>query len=123
MVAVIPDMPPGTLGFRVSGRLTRDDYVNVLVPPLRAAVEAGQRLRVLYAIGPELHMEPAAVWEDLKVEVELGIKHRDAWERIAVVTDLNWLWRAFELFSWMVPGEMRLFREREFGQAKGWLAE
>jgi hypothetical protein len=50
---VIPDMPPGTLGFRVSGRLTRDDYVDVLVPPLREAVEAGQRLRVLYAIGPE----------------------------------------------------------------------
>jgi hypothetical protein len=123
MVAVIPDMPPGTLGFRVSGRLTRDDYVNVLVPPLRAAVEAGQRLRVLYAIGPELHMEPAAVWEDLKVEVELGIKHRDAWERIAVVTDLNWLWRAFELFSWMVPGEMRLFRESEFAEATSWLTE
>jgi hypothetical protein len=32
--------------------LTRDDYVDVLVPPLREAVEAGQRLRVLYAIAP-----------------------------------------------------------------------
>jgi hypothetical protein len=58
----------------------------------------------------------------LKVEVELGIKHRDAWERIAVVTDLDWLWRAFELFSWMVPGEMRLFRESEFQDAATWLA-
>jgi hypothetical protein len=122
MVELIPGMPPGTLGFRVSGRLTREDYVDVLVPPLRRAVEAGERLRVLYAIGPELHMEPAAVWEDLKVEVDLGIRHRDAWERIAVVTDIDWLWRAFELFSWMVPGEMRLFRERELEQAKAWLA-
>jgi hypothetical protein len=120
---VIPDIPAGTLGFRVSGRLTREDYAKVLVPPLRKAVDGGQRLRVLYAIGPELHMEPRAVWEDLKVEVELGIQHRDAWERIAVVTDLNWLWRAFELFSWMVPGEMRLFRESEFEQAKSWLTE
>jgi hypothetical protein len=122
MVEVIADMPPGTLGFRVSGRLTREDYVEVLVPPLREAVEAGERLRVLYAIGPELHMEPAAVWEDLKLEIDLGIKHRDAWERIAVVTDLDWLWRAFELFSWMVPGEMRLFHESELEQAKAWLA-
>jgi hypothetical protein len=122
MVQVIPDMPAGTLGFRVSGRLTREDYVDVLVPPLRKAVQAGERLRVLYAIGPELHMEPAALWEDLKLDVELGIKHRDAWERMAVVTDLDWLWRAFELFSWMVPGAMRLFREREIEQAKAWLA-
>ncbi|MCW3047842.1 MAG: hypothetical protein JWO74_2126 [Solirubrobacterales bacterium] len=123
MVEVILDMPPGTLGFRITGRLTRQDYVDVLVPPLRKAVEAGERLRVLYAIGPGLHMEPAALWEDLKVDVELGIRHRDAWERVAVVTDLDWLWRAFELFSWMVPGEMRLFRESEFEQAKDWLAE
>ncbi len=63
------------------------------------------------------------MWEDVKVNVELGIKHRDAWERIAVVTDLDWLWHSFELFSWMVPGEMRLFRESELEQAKAWLAE
>jgi hypothetical protein len=123
MVEVIPDMPPGTLGFRVSGRLTREDYVNALVPPLRDAIQAGERLRVLYAIGPELHMEPAAVWEDLKVEFELGIRHRDAWERIAVVTDLDWLRRAFELFAWMVPGEVRLFGESELERARAWLGE
>ena len=35
MVDVIPDLPPGTLGFSVSGRLTRDGYVDVLVPPPR----------------------------------------------------------------------------------------
>ena len=74
-------MPAGALGFRVSGRLTREDYRDVLVPPLRAAVDAG------------------------------------------VVTDLDWLWRALGLFSWMVPGQMRMFRESEFEQAKSWLAE
>lgn len=80
MVQVIEDMPPGTLGFRVSGRLTREDYAGVLVPPLRHA------------------------------------------ERIAVVTDLDWLWRAFQLFSWMVPGEMRLFHEGEIDLAQSWLS-
>ena len=116
-------MPPGTLGFRVSGRLTRQDYDEVLVPPLRKAADADERLRVLYAIGPELHMEPGAVWQDMKVELDLGVQHRDMWERIAVVTDLEWLWRAFELFSWMVPGEMRLFPESELERAKMWLTE
>jgi hypothetical protein len=122
MVEEIPGMPPATLGFRISGELTRKDYVEVLVPPLHEAVDAGRRLRVLYAIGPELAMEPGAVWEDLKLELELGIRHREAWERIAVVTDLDWLWRAFGLFSWMVPGEMRLFGESDLDEAKQWLA-
>jgi hypothetical protein len=122
MVEQVPDMPPGTLGFRVSGRLHREDYVQVLVPPLRRAVEAGERLRVLYAIGPDLHIEPGALWEDIKLELELGIRHRDIWERIAVVTDMDWLWRAFALFSWMVPGEMRLFHESDLEVAKAWLS-
>ena len=122
MAEVIPDMPPGTLGFRVSDRLTREDYVDMLVPPLREAIEKGDKLRVLYAIGPELHMEPGAIWQDIKLEAEVGIRNRDAWERIAVVTDLNWMWRAFELFSWMVPGEMRLFHEADLDDAKTWVA-
>jgi hypothetical protein len=121
MVEQIPDMPPGTLGFRISDRLVREDYVQVLVPPLRRAVDAGERLRVLYAIGPGLHMEPGALWEDIKVDFELGIGHRELWERVAVVTDMDWLWQAFALFSWMVPGEMRLFHERDLEAAKAWL--
>jgi hypothetical protein len=122
VVEQIPDMPPGTLGFRVSERLVREDYVNVLVPPLRRAVEAGEQLRVLYAIGPGLHMEPGALWEDIKVDLDFGIGHRDLWERVAVVTDMDWLWHAFALFSWMVPGEMHLFHERDLAAAKTWLS-
>ena len=122
MVEQIPDMPPGTLGFRVSGRLDREGYVQVLVPPLRQAAAAGERLRVLYAIGPGLRMEPGALWEDIKVDLDLGIRHRDLWERVAVVTDLDWLWHAFSLFSWMVPGEMQLFHEHDLPAAKTWLA-
>ena len=122
MVEPIPDMPPGTLGYRISGRLTRDDYRDVLASPLHEAVQAGQKLRVLYAIGPELHMTPGAIWEDVKLEPELGIKHRDAWERIAVVTDIDWLWHSFKLFHWMVPGEMSLFHEQDLDRAKAWLA-
>jgi hypothetical protein len=122
MVEVLADMPAGTLGFRISGGLVREDYVRALVPPLREAVEREERLRVLYAIDPGLRMTPGAVWEDLKLEGQMGIKQRDAWERIAVVTDLDWLWRSFELFSWMVPGEMRLFHESELEIAKQWLA-
>jgi hypothetical protein len=68
VVQVIEDMPPGTLGFRVSGRLTREDYASVLVPPLRHAMDTGgSRLRLLYAIGPELHLEPGALVEGPQV--------------------------------------------------------
>ena len=121
MVDTVADMPPGTIGFRISQGLTREDYVRALVPPLHEAVERGERLRVLYQIDPKLSMTPGAVWEDVKLEGSMGITHRDAWERVAVVTDIEWLWRAFELFYWMVPGELRLFHDSELEIAKRWL--
>jgi SpoIIAA-like len=75
----------------------------------------------LYQIDPKLSMSPGAVWEDMKLEPEMGIKHRDAWERVAVVTDIEWLRRSFELFSWLVPGDMRMFQDFELEIGKQWL--
>jgi hypothetical protein len=61
VIETIPNMSPGTFGFRVHGQIVPQDYRDVVLPPLRAAVENGERLRVLVAIWPELHEEPAAV--------------------------------------------------------------
>ena len=122
MVEVLADMPPGTLGFRISGSLSREDYVRALVPPLDEAVGHGEKLRVLYEIDKGFGMQPGAMWEDVKLEGRLGIAHRDAWDRIAVVSDIDWIWRAMELFSWMVPGEMNLYHETDLELAKRWLA-
>jgi hypothetical protein len=121
MTELIPDMPPGTLGFRITDTLSKQDYVDTLMPPLYKAVEAGEHLRVLYAIGPDLHVEPSAGWADLKMGAPLAVKHRDLWERVAVVTDIPWLRRSFELLSWMIPGEVKLFHEVDIEEAKTWL--
>ncbi len=47
MVEVVPDMPEGTLGFRAAGPLTAEDYREVLVPALKAAVDSGNGVRLL----------------------------------------------------------------------------
>jgi len=38
MIERIDDMPTGTIGFRASGKLTRDDCRNVLEPVLRPGI-------------------------------------------------------------------------------------
>ena len=37
MIGRMSDMPPGTLGFRLTGEVEREDYDEVLVPELRAS--------------------------------------------------------------------------------------
>jgi hypothetical protein len=117
----LTEMPPGTLGFRVRGEIEREDY-EVLTPELRRAIEAGGGLRTLYVVEDLGEIEPRALWADAKVEVNLGVEHRDAWVRSAIVTEIEWIVRATKLFGWMVPGEARVFRLAELDQAKTWVA-
>jgi hypothetical protein len=117
------DMPPGTLGFRVTGDLERRDYTEVLMPDLRRAIDAGARLRTLFAIGPGFgHIAPPAAWQDALAAKELGLRHRDAWERTAVVTDVAWMTHALQLLGWMMPGELRQFGLADLDEAKAWVA-
>jgi hypothetical protein len=122
MVERLQDMPPGTLGFRATGAITRDDYVNVLVPELRKALESGGKLRTLYVIEDLDEIEPRALWEDAKLGFDLSVRHHDAWERSAIVTDIDWIAHATKLFAWMIPGEARVFPIAELERAKAWVA-
>ena len=122
MIERLPDMPPGTLGFRAKGDIEREDYDRVLTPALRGALEDGGDLRTLYVIEDLDEIEPSALWADSKLGFDVGVRHRDAWVRSAIVTDIHWMARASRLFAWMIPGEARVFPRSELDQAKAWVA-
>ena len=44
-----------------------------------------------------------------------------AWERIALVTDVEWIRVAVKAFGFAMPGEVRVFADVELGAAKAWL--
>ena len=121
MIERIDDMPAGTIGFRASDKLTRDDYRNVLEPVLREAAEAGE-IRMLFAITEFDGLEPAAWWDDVKTGLGLGIGHHSAWKRSAIVTDVDWLSKAFRFFSFMTPGEVKVYDLDGLEDARGWVA-
>jgi hypothetical protein len=41
---------------------------------------------------------------------------------VALVTDFDWIATAFRLFTWMTPGEARIFAFDELDEAKAWVA-
>jgi hypothetical protein len=117
------DVPDGVLGFRVDGDVEREDYDEVLTPALRGAIEAGGGLRTLYLIEDLDEIDPGALWADSKLGWDAAVKHRDAWVRSAIVTDITWMVRASKMFLWMIPGEARVYPVAELEQAKAWVAE
>jgi hypothetical protein len=121
VIEPIEDMPPGTIGFRAVGEVTREDYREVLEPALRAAVEAGE-VRMLYVVAGEFEMDAGALLEDAKTGLQLGLGHLSAWKRTAVVTDVGWVQRAIKAFSFMAPGEAKVFGLAELDEARAWVA-
>jgi hypothetical protein len=121
MVAKIEDMPAGTIGFRASGKLTPEDYKDVLVPTLRDAVEAGE-VRMLFVLSDFEELEPRAWLEDAKTGLELGFLKHSAWKRSAIVSDADWVKKAFRMFAWMTPGEVKVFDLDQEDEARGWVA-
>jgi hypothetical protein len=122
MLEPVVGMPPGTLGWRTVGRMQPEDYTEVFVPAIREKVDAGEDIRMLFVVGDDFGETPAAMWEDVKAEFEFGIGHWKAWKRVAFVTDIEWLRKAFNVFVWMLPGEGKLFSESELDAAKAWVA-
>src|SRR5262249_15424564 len=54
MVEQIAGMPEGTLGFRLSGKLTRDEYFQIL-NPVRARLERGEKVSFLVETAPDFN--------------------------------------------------------------------
>jgi hypothetical protein len=58
------------------------------------------------------------MWKDFKV----GMEHVRHWERIALVTDVEWIGSAMKVFSFLMPGDVRLFPRSGADQAREWTA-
>lgn len=121
MIERIEGVPDGVIGLRSSGKLTRADYVEVLEPALKAAVEAGG-IRLLFVLEAFDGAEPGAWLEDMKTGLGAWVKHHSAWQRFALVTDVEWIAKATRMFAWMAPGEVRVYPGGQLEEATAWVA-
>jgi hypothetical protein len=117
VIRLLDGMPPGVLGLEAIDDVEREDYQNVVVPAINAAIAEHGKVRLVYVLGPQFdEYEGEAVWEDLK----LGARQPASFERIAVVTDAHWAGPALKIFSLLWPGQARAFPLAEVEAAKRW---
>jgi len=120
MIKIISDLPNNVLGFESSGTVTGEDYETVLIPAVEAKLEEFPKIRLLYHLGPDfISYDLKAAWDDAKV----GLSHLTSWEKIAVVTDTEWVSSGVKVFGFVIPGEVRVFGNDELSAAKEWVSE
>lgn len=121
MIELLPDMPTGVTGFRVSGRLRGAD-LREFKPAMEELLKADE-IRIVEVLAPDYEgFGPGGLIEDLKVGLGALIQHHSAFKRIAVVSDQDWVAHALHAFAWMVPGELSLFGLDELDRAAQWAA-
>jgi len=119
MIERLSGFPDNVLAFVCKGRVTKADYDTVLVPAVLEALKTHDKVRLYYQIDADFSdIEPGAMWEDFKV----GMEHLTRWERIALVSDVEWIKQMMRLFSFMLPGAMKVFPLSEAAKAKAWVA-
>lgn len=121
MIEQIDGMPEGTLGLRASGKLSKEDYVEVLEPALRKGIESGE-LRLVFLLTDFQGLEAGAWPEDFKTGLRVWFRDHSAWKRFALVTDTEWVAKAMRMFTWLTPGEVMVCEPAELEQAKAWVA-
>ncbi|MEV0898682.1 STAS/SEC14 domain-containing protein [Actinoplanes sp. NPDC049802] len=123
MIETLPDLPETVLGFRFAGSVSREEYRTVFLPRTRAALDAGWRIRLLVVVEDDCGwFQPGAFWEDLKFGLGTALRHHALWERIALVSDTEWVSHAASIFGRAMPGEVRVFPRSGLEDAKTWSA-
>jgi hypothetical protein len=123
VIQEIGDLPPGVLGFTASGKITRDEY-REMMKPIYELLERGGPVNLLFVVADDFSgLDLQALWEDMKAAGSVGLKHRSAWRRMALLTNKDWIRHGAAGFGWLAPGELRVFDLDKQENAVSWLAE
>ena len=120
MLRRMSEMPVGTIGFEAIGEVEDDDWEQAVEPVLRREMAEGQKIRLLYLVGADAREVDTAMMADTAFRAPPAT----AFERVAVVSDEDWLRPAVRGLSFLLPGKARAFPlVHDLAAAKEWLAE
>lgn len=118
MIERLAGFPDNVVALAAKGQVTKQDYEQVLAPEVARAFKNHRKVNFYYELGPQFTgLEPGAAWEDLKE----GIRHFGGWDKMAVVTDVEWIKRLVSGFGAIMPGEVRVFPYAERVVARTWV--
>ncbi len=98
------------------GKLTHEDY-QIFVPMIDKALKEvkGLEVNLLADMSQFKGWELKAAWDDMM----FGLKHRNSFDKIAIVGDKKWEELSVKMFSHMMKGKAKFFKSRE--KALEWL--
>lgn len=119
MITLLEGFADNVVAMRAEGTVRASDYDEVLTPAVNAALQRHDKVRIYYEIAGDFSgFTMGAMVDDMK----MGLAHLRQWDRVAVVTDLDWLRMATQAFRPFMPCPVQLYRLDERARAKDWIS-
>lgn len=115
MIELIEGLPKNVVGIYVKGRVTAQDYREVLRPAVEKSLRRHDKIRLYYELGSRF---PGAAWDEL----DLGNESAARCERVAIVTDIAWVRLTVKALRFLIPGEIRVFAAVQAPEGRAWIA-
>ncbi|MGK7879561.1 MAG: STAS/SEC14 domain-containing protein [Crocosphaera sp.] len=107
------------LALEAEGKVTGDDYQLVIIPALEDQLKQYQKIRLLYELGNQFSgFDFLAIWRDAK----LGLTHWSDFEKIALVSDIQWIRIVTKVLGSVLPYPLKVFHNNQLAQAKQWIS-
>ncbi len=118
MIEVLPETAGKILVLQAVGKLTDQDYKEVLIPKLEAIIKEYGKARLLLDMGEFHGWEAAAAWDDAR----FGFKHRKDFEKMGVIGGPRWVEWCMKLGALFIGGEVRSFPGDQRAEALAWVS-
>lgn len=120
MIKRIEDLPDNVLGYEAIGKVTDKDYEEIIIPEVERIAKSFDNIRFLYLIGDKFEgFTPMAMWDDAKT----GLKNLTRWEKVALVSDVDWIKNGVKVFGHLISAEVKVFDLGELPEARKWIVE
>ncbi len=120
MLEIMPETKGDTLVLRASERLTAPDYEQVFIPALETVIGRHGKARLLLFLDEGFRgWEPVA----LRDEAAFGLRHRNDFEKIALVGGPAWAGWGARLGNVFLEAPVRTFGPGELAEALAWVGD
>lgn len=120
MILHLKDLPINIVGFKAIGEITEKDFVENVMPKVKALIDKTDKLNYLLVLETSLKNFTFGAWMK---DAVMGIKHFTKWNRAAIVTDKEAIRMFTNFFSYLMPGEFKGFEHKDLQKAIDWVSE
>ena len=119
MIEKINGIPDFVAGFNATGKVTKEDYTDVVIPELEQKLQTHGHIHFLLVLNTEARNFTAGAWMN---DALIGIKHLSKCKKIAIVSDQKGFEKITDILSPIMPGESKGFSLAELEDAKAWVS-